>query len=75
MAVNGKRDLFNREDLIACARYAGLKRKREMTLLEKVIAGAGQWGQWEELAARAGVPGCDAERIASAYGLDWAQRE
>jgi serine/threonine-protein kinase HipA len=69
MSVNGKRDLFNREDLIACARNAGLKRGRAMTLLDEVIAGA---GQWEELAARAGVPGRDAERIASAFRLDWA---
>jgi len=69
MSVNGKRDGFTRDDLVTCARNAGLKRGRAVTLLEEVLAAV---RGWRDQAALAGVPGRDAAKIASAFRLDWA---
>lgn len=68
MSVNGKRDLFELADLVACARNAGLKRGRATTLLEEVLAGV---KRWPDHAAHAGVPESDAAKIGSVFRLDW----
>jgi serine/threonine-protein kinase HipA len=68
MSVNGKRDQFILEDLVACARNAGLKRGRAATLLEEVIAAV---KRWNDHATRAGVPEQDAAKIASVFRLAW----
>jgi serine/threonine-protein kinase HipA len=68
MSVNGKRDQFILEDLIACARNAGLKRGRAATLLDEVIAAV---KRWNDHATRAGVPETDAAKIASVFRLAW----
>jgi len=68
MSVNGKRDHFTREDLVACARNAGLKRGRASALLDEVLAAVRRWG---EHAALAEVPASEAAKIGSVFRTDW----
>jgi len=53
MTLNGKRDVFTREDFVQCARSALMKRGRAATILEEVQATV---ERWPEFAAEAGVP-------------------
>lgn len=43
MSVNGKRDDFEREDLIALAGVAGIKKPRANDMVDKVINAIGHW--------------------------------
>jgi serine/threonine-protein kinase HipA len=64
MSLNGKRDDFKTEDLIAFARNAGLKKARASTLLDDV---AGALTRWRRHADTAGVSTRDRTRIAKAF--------
>jgi serine/threonine-protein kinase HipA len=48
MSVNGKRDGFEREDLIALARYADVKRVRANQMVDRVIDGVRRWPEFAE---------------------------
>ncbi len=54
MSVNGKRDEFERDDLIAMANVAGVKKARANEMMERVIETA---RRWPEFAEKAGVDG------------------
>jgi serine/threonine-protein kinase HipA len=70
MSLNGKRDNFEREDLLAFARSSGIKKNRAKQLLEKIAAAVSDWSQH---AGRAGVPVGDQRRIKDAFRLDLAR--
>ena len=50
MSVNGRRDDFTREDLLACGRNAGLKPGRILDVLEEVRAAVAKWPDVAEAA-------------------------
>ncbi len=52
MSVNGKRDGFKREDLIALARVAGIKKPRAREMTQRVIEVV---RRWPDFAEKAGV--------------------
>jgi serine/threonine-protein kinase HipA len=52
MSINGKREGFEREDLLALAATAGMKAPQAKQMLERVIAAV---RSWPEFAAEAGV--------------------
>jgi serine/threonine-protein kinase HipA len=52
MSLNGKRDQFTREDLIALAKVGGMKAKRANELLDHVIEAV---SHWPEMASEVGV--------------------
>jgi serine/threonine-protein kinase HipA len=68
MSVNGKRDNFNRSDLIAAARKFGIKNAGEILDrgIDTVI-------RWPEYADAAGVSGSVAKSIASTHRLSLSQ--
>lgn len=66
MTINGKRDGFDRLDIRAAGKSAGLKQGRADALLEEVTA---QVGRWPEFAARAGLAGDLTEKIRTAHRL------
>jgi len=53
MSVNGKRDDFKREDLIALAKIAGIKKGRANDMIDSVLGAVRQWPYFAE---KAGVP-------------------
>jgi serine/threonine-protein kinase HipA len=65
MSVNGKRDAFEREDLLSLASVAGIKKAHANELIDRAI---GAVRRWPEFAARAGVP------AARAAGIQATQR-
>lgn len=64
MRLNGKNDNFVRDDLMAFAEVAGLRRVRATGLLERVL---GVVERWPKFAEAAGVPATDSARIARAF--------
>ena len=60
MSVNSKRDGFERGDLLALAKAAGIKKARAEQMVERVIEVI---RRWTEFAAKAGVSDERAERI------------
>ena len=64
MSANGKRDGFEREDLIALGRAAGMKRAFVDAVIDEVEAAVGNWATF---AGRAGVDGSTARRIGLAH--------
>lgn len=64
MRLNGKNDDFSRDDLMAFAEVAGLRRVRATGLLERVLGVVERWPQFAEAA---GVPAADSARIARAF--------
>jgi serine/threonine-protein kinase HipA len=66
MSVNGKRDGFDREDLLACADAASMQRGRAGTIVDEVAAAVARWA---EFADRAGVPPRQAEAIGAEHRL------
>jgi len=66
MSVNGKRDGFVREDLIALAKSADIKRARANQMIDRVIDAV---RRWPELAARAGIADARAEQIQAAQRI------
>jgi serine/threonine-protein kinase HipA len=69
MSVNGKRDGLGREDLIALAKSADIKRARANQMIDRVIDAV---RRWPELAARAGIADARAEQIQAAQRIDLA---
>ena len=69
MSLNGKRDNFQNEDLIAFAKAAGLKKAKATALLREV---AGSVENWPHHAKTAGVASRDIERIQKAFRIDIA---
>ena len=53
MSINGKREGFEREDLLALAGAAGIKRARATRMLDRVIEVV---RRWPDFAGEAGVP-------------------
>lgn len=66
MSLNGKRDGFEVDDLIAIAQTAGLKKTRAKALLREV---AGALNDWQHYAGKAGVTIRDSKRIKEAFRL------
>jgi serine/threonine-protein kinase HipA len=64
MSVNGKRDDFFVEDLIALALSGGLKRAKARRIIEDADASV---GKWNEFAAAAGVDEKTRDQIGSAH--------
>jgi serine/threonine-protein kinase HipA len=60
MSMNGKRDGFEREDLLALAKAADIKKARAEQMVESVVE---VMRRWAEFAAKAGVPDERAERV------------
>ena len=52
MSINGKRDLFNKEDLSSLAKIAGIKTNRAYEMLDRVVL---IMRNWPEFAQKAGV--------------------
>ena len=67
MTLNGKRDEFEVEDFVACARNAALKRGRATAILGEVGKAV---SRWSEFAEEAGLPGDSMRRIGAAHRLD-----
>ncbi|MEA5079797.1 MAG: type II toxin-antitoxin system HipA family toxin [Anaerolineaceae bacterium] len=62
MSLNGKRDGFTREDMLALARLAGIKPRKAADMLEQVISAVKTWPQE---AADAGVEENRIEKISA----------
>ena len=60
MSVNGKRDEFEREDLIALANVAGIKKARANEMVDRVIETV---RRWPDFAEKAGVDDARAAEI------------
>jgi len=71
MSVNGKRDQFNRADLLAAGRSAQLKRGRAEAIAEGVIAAVRDWPRF---AVEAGVPEDSWSPIQASHRLTLLQR-
>ena len=67
MSLNGKRDGFEREDLRALARVAGIKPGPANALIDRVLAAVRRWPGFAE---RAGVSEAKTEAIRAAHRLD-----
>jgi serine/threonine-protein kinase HipA len=63
MSINGKRDGFELEDLVALARSGDIKRAKAIGIIEEVDEAVGRWGSF---AAQAGVADATADKIAKA---------
>jgi serine/threonine-protein kinase HipA len=66
MSLNGKRDNFHADDLLAFARNSGIKKYRAKQLLENISAAVGEWKTYAE---QAGVPTNDRQRIEAAFRM------
>jgi serine/threonine-protein kinase HipA len=66
MTMNGKRDNFTKEDFIACAMSASMKRGRAAKIVAEVQATV---SNWESFAEQAGVPDEMREKIQSTLNL------
>ena len=60
MSINGKREEFEREDLLALAGTAGIKRARASQMLDSVIEAV---RRWPDFAGKAKVPDRRANEI------------
>lgn len=67
MSINGKRDSFNREDLLNLANQAGIKKKPAMGMMEKIASAV---KRWKDFAEQAGVPGKRMEQIGKTHRSD-----
>ena len=64
MSLAGRRNDFEREDILQFATSIGLKKRRALEILDKVSATVGDWGKHAEAA---GVAPCDMARIEKAF--------
>ena len=64
MALNGKRDKFEFEDLEACAASCSMKKGRAAAILREVLAAV---ERWQEFAAQAGVVRSVAQKIQATH--------
>ncbi|MEM6987572.1 MAG: type II toxin-antitoxin system HipA family toxin [Pseudomonadota bacterium] len=67
MSLNGRRDQFQRDDLVALAAYANIKTHKASALIGEVSSALHNWPQH---ARAAGVSRADAERIVRAFRHD-----
>ena len=67
MSVHGKRDGFEKADLVALAASAGIKKGRARQMLDRVLETVLAWPRFAE---KAGVPEIAAEKIRAAQLLD-----
>lgn len=67
MSLNGKRDDFDVDDFVACARNAAMKRGRATEILWEVQQAV---SRWKEFADEAGVPKETVRKIAAAHRTD-----
>lgn len=67
MSLNGKRDDFDIEDLVAFGGHCGFKRRKALGLISEIAARVRDWSIYAE---EAGVFEPDAERIGKALRLD-----
>ena len=67
MSLNGKRDEFDLEDLIAFGAYCGFSRRRSQSLIAQVSAPVSAWRTYAD---DAGVYEVDAARIQKALRLE-----
>lgn len=67
MSLNGKRDDFDLEDLVAFGAHCGFKRRKALRLASEIAARVRDWAIYAE---QAGVFEPDAERIGKALRLD-----
>ncbi|MCU7830375.1 MAG: type II toxin-antitoxin system HipA family toxin [Candidatus Thiodiazotropha sp. (ex Myrtea sp. 'scaly one' KF741663)] len=67
MSLNGKRDNFDRDDLIAFAQTAGLKKAKANTLLNEVAESVDNWRNHAEVAA---VFSHDMNRVEKTFRLN-----
>lgn len=70
MSLNGKRDDFEKEDLITFAQTAGIKKAQAIKLLAEV---SGSVKNWRHHAQAAEVSASDTQRIAKAFRLYLSQ--
>jgi len=66
MSLNGKREGFQREDLLALAQTAGIKKGRAADMIQQVKA-AGQ--RWPDFAELAGIPESRMQEISKRHRL------
>ena len=66
MTLNGKTDAFDPDDLLACARTAGLKTARAKAVIATVAAAI---RRWPDFATPAGVPEDWTRRVAATHRL------
>ncbi len=52
MSINGKREMFTKQDLISLAKIAGIKNNRALEMLERVIT---TMRSWPEVAVNVGI--------------------
>jgi serine/threonine-protein kinase HipA len=64
MSINGKRDGFVVDDLVALAATGGIKKTRAQGILEEVDTAV---GRWLEFAANAGIPEASAHKVQNAH--------
>ena len=67
MSLHGKRDGYEVDDFVACARNASMKRGRATHILGQVQDAV---RRWPEFAGQAGVPGALIDSIAAEHRLD-----
>lgn len=67
MSLNGKRDDFDLEDLIAFGAHCGFKRRKALSLISQIAARVRDWAIYAE---EAGVFEPDADRIGRALRLE-----
>jgi serine/threonine-protein kinase HipA len=72
MTINGKSEHFDPEDFRECAKVAGLKRRRDLEILEEVTSVVGNWPAYAE---RVNVPKGLREIITSNLRLGYAIRK
>ena len=66
MSINGKREMFTKEDLISMAKIAGIKRNRAVEMLERVTTSI---KSWPEIADRIGIAEDRIKKIQAAQRL------
>jgi serine/threonine-protein kinase HipA len=67
MSINGKRDKFRREDLIALANIAGIKKARANEMVDHTVE---TLHHWPEFAQEADVAGARAAEIQASFGTN-----
>jgi serine/threonine-protein kinase HipA len=68
MSINGKRDGFERVDLLALAATAGIKPTRAGEMLDRVVSAV---RHWPDFAAEAGVPERRESEIQRSQRVEW----
>ena len=66
MSINGKRDGFERDDLVGLAKVAGIKKQAAIGILNQVVAAVSRWSEFAQLA---GVSPERTQQIAEMFRL------